>query len=594
MIDQSSVPLTLVIAADPGADPSDAGEAVRGTLGSASEDDGERWDEVLVTGIEAIPVVPGQVRPLAANDWTDATSDYVVFLPAGARLVPDAAARLRELIVHNPTVDVAYFDSAGFHPGAPDELVEAYHRPGFSPDRLRAQMYLGDMLLVRRSLAEDFDPHGDHLTAPVSHAVAGRLTAGLFESTSGSRPTVTVLHLPHVLYHQPTGNRPTPVPDRLAGHQLWLEAEEFPATAMLRPGSDTIVDLEPRLIDTPKVSVVIPTNGADRNTGGTDTVLCLQAIESIITRTTYIDFELVVVITPGGPADLANRILATIESRTGARRPTVRFCRDDREFNFSNACNRGAVAAAGDVLVFLNDDTVIQSRNWLDRLVMYATRPDIGAVGARLLYGGGSIQHAGIWSRDGHPNHRYERFRADHRGYMDSLLVPQNCLAVTGACLAVETAKFMTVGGFSPDFPSSYNDVDLCLKLDDLGYRTVVDPGTVLTHYEASSRDPKIEDWELALLHERWRSLLNDDPHDNPNHLAPAPEEYPPPDPLITDRKRQAGWVDFLPRSWPRKRLTVDPRSTGGQTAARSGGGTEARPTDAPMPVGAGGGEEAI
>lgn len=595
MTDASSATLTLVVAADPDSASFKAQRAIRDTLVSAGQDRGNRWDEILVTGVDRVPALPARddvvsVHPMTAKDWTDATSDHVVFLPAGALLVSDATVQLRSLLVHNPAVDVAYFDSAGFRPGKPDELLEPCHRPGFSPDRLRAQMYLGEMLLVRRSLAEDFDPHGEQLMAPITHAVAGRLLNGHVDGARGTSLAVTVAHLPQVLYRSPIRSKPVPVPDRLAGHQQWLQAEDFPATVMLRPDSESIVDLEPRLSETPKVSIVIPTNGAVRKIDGNDTVLCLQAVESIIARTTYVDFELVVVITPGGPPDLANRILATIESRTGARRPTVRFCRDDRTFNFSNACNRGAVAAAGDVLVFLNDDTVVESRNWLDRLVMYATRPDVGAVGARLLYGDGSIQHAGIWSRGGHPGHRYERFPANHRGYLDSLLVPQNCLAVTGACLAVETKKFLAVGGFSPEFPSSYNDVDLCLKLDDLGYRTVVDPGTVLTHFESSSRDPKIEDWELALLHERWRSVLTEDPHDNPHHLAPAPEEYPPPDPLITDRKRQAGWVDFLPRLWPRSRLTVDPQAS--NTAIRTGAGD--RPTDEPLPVGAGGGEEAI
>ena len=120
------------------------------------------------------------------------------------------------------------------------------------------------------------------------------------------------------------------------------------------------------------------------------------------------------------------------------------------------------------------------------------------------------------------------------------------------ACLAVETEKFVRAGGFCPDFPSSYNDVDLCLKLDALGHRTVVDPGAVLHHYEASSRDPVIEDWEIELLHRRWRRSLIDDPYDNPNHVAPGADEFPAPDPAIALERQQRQGYGHPARIWTR------------------------------------------
>ena len=214
----------------------------------------------------------------------------------------------------------------------------------------------------------------------------------------------------------------------------------------------------------------------------------------------------------------------------GARRALV-VVEDNRPFNFSNACNRGAMASTGDVLVFINDDTEVIDHHWLDALVEHAARPDIGAVGAKLYYEDERIQHAGIWCRGGHPTHRYEGFANTEVGYLGALALPQNCLAVTGACLAVERHKFEQVGGFSPAFPNSYNDVDLCLKLLDRGYRTVIEPRSRLFHYEASSRDPGISEDDMALLHDRWRGVLNNDPFDNPNHVAEGSEELPLPAP---------------------------------------------------------------
>ncbi len=508
-------------------------------------------------------------RPRPVESWEATGAEHLVFVPADCMLAVDAFDVIHDMIVHNPGVDFAYFDSTGYRTGDPVRLAEPHHRPGYSPDRLRAQMYLGEMFLVSRSVAESASARSTGIdatiTAPPSHESAMTMTA-----LSG-----TIAHIPHLLFlvplaasgesaAQPVSSTviaqvPNAPVSAAAAAQRLLDETGFPARVRADAAGDDLIRFDPELVSPPSVSIIMPTNGSQRTIDGRPTVLCLQAIDSVIAKTSHPDYELVLVVTPGAPPDLAAQVLSTVDAHPPNRQPTIRFCRDDRPFNFSNACNRGAVAATGEFLVFLNDDTVVETGNWLERLTMYGFQPDIGAVGARLHYGNGRIQHAGIWTRGGHPSHRYERCPADHPGYMDSLLVPQNCLAVTGACLAVSAEKFRLVGGFSPEFPSSYNDVDLCLKLDDLGHRTVVDPEIVLTHYEASSRDPKIDDRELALLHERWRSVITDDPYDNPHHLAPQSEEYPAPDPFVTEQKRRAGLIDFLPRLWPRPRLTAAP-----------------------------------
>jgi GT2 family glycosyltransferase len=224
--------------------------------------------------------------------------------------------------------------------------------------------------------------------------------------------------------------------------------------------------------------------------------------------------------------------------------------REDRPFNFAQACNLGAVRSRGEVLVFLNDDTEIIQPDWLERLVMYATRPDVGAVGAKLLYGDRRIQHAGTWARHGNPHHRYVGYRWDHPGYLAALTTAQNCLAVTAACLAVERSKFADVGGFATRFPLAYNDVDLCLKLSRSGYRTVVDCATTVIHHESSSRDPSVADWEFDLLRDRWGPVLDNDPYDNPNHSAHGVDEYPPTPVGLTDLRRSDG-ADYRARAWP-------------------------------------------
>lgn len=470
-------------------------------------------------GVPRVALVDGIGGPLPPVD-------HLLIGPPDVDLVEGAVAAVEEMLTHDPDIDLAYFDSVDEAASTP----RACHRPSYSPDRLRAQQYLGEVLLVRRRALDRHLVAGGRLDQPP--------TADQVESLIGHCQVVA--HLPRLLYRS----------SRSQGS--WAATPEAGARPPERATSAGA---------RPLVSVVMPTRGVEREIDGQLTTLCLGALRGLVDGTTYRPLEVVVVVTPGHPADLADRMAAVLDTDRAADQgddhPTLRVVVDDRPFNFANACNRGAMAARGDVLVFLNDDTEPRQARWLDLLVERATAPDVGAVGARLLYGDGSIQHAGIWSRGGHPTHRYEGFRADHPGHLDSLTVAQNCLAVTGACLAVELAKFVEVGGFCPEFPSSYNDVDLCLKLDAAGYRTVVDPDAVLVHYESSSRDPVIEDWELKLLHRRWRHLLIADPHDNPNHLAPQAEEYPPPDPVVTLERQRSGVAAHPARIWRRKEIHV-------------------------------------
>ncbi len=435
--------------------------------------------------IDMITAGPGPVTlPPSGSD-----DDAVVLIGSGCRLEERALAAMVNLIIGNPRIDLIYGDSIlESSDGSRPEL-----RPGYSPDRLAGQSYLGGVMAVRRRL---WDVVVDRRSAEPVALTGHRRVMAL------SRAARAVAHIPRPLYrHSATGTEPPHRPQ--------------PVTA-----------------DESSVSVIIPTNGTRRRVRGRDVCLVHQAVASIIDRRGRAGGsspapELVVVTTPGIGDTVVAELRQLVAAHGDDRIANLRIVHDDRPFNFSNACNRGAVMAGGDVLVFLNDDTEIIAADWLHRLVAWTSDPTIGAVGARLYYEDGTIQHNGLWTRGGHPTHRYEGREAHDRGHLGSLTVAQNCLAVTGACLAVRAELFHRVGGFSPVFPSSYNDVDLCLKLLDHGYRTVIDPAIELFHFEASSRDPSISGEEMAVLHDRWRGVLNHDPFDNPNFDAPGSEELP-------------------------------------------------------------------
>jgi len=215
-------------------------------------------------------------------------------------------------------------------------------------------------------------------------------------------------------------------------------------------------------------------------------------------RTRYPNVELVVVehLAGKGPS------LGPLLERTACVR--VPF---EGPFNFSRMNNLGAQAAGSELLVFLNDDVTPIRPEWLEVMAAHLLRPEIGVVGGRLLYPTGAIQHAGLvlglQDGVGHPGRG--AYRADLMYYLQ---LPRNVSAVTGACLGIRRNVFQDVGGFDPAFPVNYNDVDLCLKVVNSGYRVVVDPRVELTHIERGTRSGGTTLAERQRFQERWGALL--------------------------------------------------------------------------------------
>ena len=161
---------------------------------------------------------------------------------------------------------------------------------------------------------------------------------------------------------------------------------------------------------------------------------------------------------------------------------------------------------------------------------MYALLPGVGAVGAKLRFGDGRLQHVGIGGTRGAPGHLYYGFPGDHGGYFDAAVLPGNYLAVTGACLLTHRHCFEEVGGLSPEFPVNYNDVDYCLKLHAAGHRIVYTPEAALWHYESSTREGgPVRPAELELINARWGGLLHDDPYNHPGFVPGQFDHFLPP-----------------------------------------------------------------
>jgi O-antigen biosynthesis protein len=447
----------------------------------------------------------------AANDaLAAAAGGFVAFLEPGDRLHADATTRV--LAATGGDVDLVYTDEDEIDPHGRE--TNPFYKPGWSPDRLRCQPYVGRLAAMRRELVVDVGGLRPGLAGAEDHDLVLRLT----------EQARRVTHLPEVLYHRAIPADPAPLLSESSRRAIaeHLARTGFAATVEVDT-EQGILRLQPSIPEPqPLVSIVIPTAGRSRMVHGSPLNLVVNCVESIVKRSTYRNFEIVCVI--GDDADETTR--GALAQLGGDR---LRFVANPGPFNYSRAINRGTVHARGEFLLLLNDDTQVITPAWIESLLMFALEDTVGAVGAKLLFGDGRIQHAGIIAIGrGGAGHPYYGFPGSHRGYADNLLVPGEYLAVTGACLLTRRDCFEAVGGFTTSLPLNYNDIDYCLKLRHRDLRVVYSPGARLYHFELSSRvSGRVEPQELELLLERWGTVLERDPFYNPNFL-PSTDFLPP------------------------------------------------------------------
>ncbi len=446
----------------------------------------------------------------ASNDALRlAEGEFVALLDHDDALHPDALAIVHEALTASPDADYVYtdedkIDEAGHHDGP-------FFKPDWSPERMRTQMYTCHLSVLRRTLMEEVGGFDSDYEGSQDWDLVLKVTELARQ----------VIHVPRVLYHWRTlatsaaggGEAAKPWAFEAGTRAVQAHCERVGLKAEVSRDLETpgVYHLEPRLTDEPMVSIVIPTAGQRREVRYREVVLVEHCVESILATSTYENLELVVVVDSHVDAPTRERL-----AELGGER--LRLVEFEREFNFSAKINRGAVNSEGEYLLILNDDMEVVTPNWIERMLMYAERPEIGAVGGRLWWQDGRLQHAGIlFENGGYPGHVYYGFPGTSGAYSNNILVAQNYLALTGACLMTSRADFDEVGGFSLDFPMNYNDMDYCLKLVDRGRRNVYDPDTILYHFESSSRDTDVEDWEKDKLRERWLARTAVDPSTNPH-----------------------------------------------------------------------------
>jgi GT2 family glycosyltransferase len=283
----------------------------------------------------------------------------------------------------------------------------------------------------------------------------------------------------------------------------------------------------------PLVSIIVPTRNA--------LALVRTCLESLLRETEYAPYEVLLIDNQSDDAEALAYFAALAE------RPEVRLIRYDAPFNFAAINNFGAAAARGSVLVLLNNDIEITQRDWLAELVRYASRPQNGVVGAKLLYPDQTIQHAGVVvGFGGVAGHIGIREPRNYPGQMSRCRIAQNLTGVTAACLAVRKAVYEEAGGMdAASLGIAFNDIDLCLKVAALGYRNVWTPHVELVHRESATRGH--EDTpekqarfaqEIEFMQRKWGDALMQDPAYNPNldlERQPFALAFPPRVALVPD-----------------------------------------------------------
>jgi|GEM_PF-2872571 len=437
-----------------------------------------------------------------------ATGDYIAFLDHDDDLAPFALTEVAHALQSEKRPDVVYSDEDMIN--TEGVRYGPVFKPQFSRELLRSFNYVCHFLVVRATLLRQLGGIRTGFDGSQDYDLVLRL----------SERTEHFHRIPKILYHWRAipgstaldlNSKPKASGAGLRALQDHLDRVGLPAT--VREKSPCRYEARYQLQQEPEVLIVVPTGG--------NLPRLQECLKSVLSLTRYSNFQLMVVDNSRG---------STIVDHVASYNDPRLIVRDFRNepFNFSRLCNLAVSDSSAPIFLFLNDDTEVKEADWLRVMVEAATVPGVGAVGARLLYPDGSIQHAGVtmgvYQLCGHA-FRLQDGKEGH--YMSLAQSVRNCSAVTGACLMTHREVFERVGRFDEvEFPVNLQDVDYCLKVNAQGLRVVYTPDATLLHYETSTRKEfGASEREMQVLRERWGAWIDDDPFYNPN-LTRTAEDY--------------------------------------------------------------------
>ena len=439
-----------------------------------------------------------------------AQGDYIGLCDHDDLLHP---AALHEVVraICEKNADFIYTDETTFY-DTPKDAFLPHYKPSFAPDNLRSNNYICHFTVFKRSLLDEvglFDPACD---GSQDHDMILRLT----------EKAQRVAHIPEILYYwranaksvaESTGVKPYVVEAGMRAvtkqlERLGLEGTVEPA----RPGLPSY-RVRYAIKGTPKVSILIPNYEHLK-----ELQTCLN---SIFGKTTWPNYEIVIV-----ENNSKSPKLFEYYEQLQREHANLRVVRFEGAFNYSAINNYGARFCSGEYLLLLNNDTEVITPDWLQEMLMFAQRSDVGAVGCMLYYPDDTIQHAGaILGIGGVAGHSHKYLKRNNYGYMSRLSYAQDLSAVTAACMLLRRDVWDQVKGLDEDWAVAFNDIDLCMRIRQAGYLIVWTPFAELYHYESKSRGNENTKEkrarfcsEVLRFQQRWaKELAAGDPYYNPN-----------------------------------------------------------------------------
>lgn len=453
----------------------------------------------------------GHISEATNSALAIAKGEFIVLLDNDDELAQTALFEVVKQLNRTPDCDLIYSDE--------DKMDEAGRRsdpafkPDFSPDLLLGTNYISHLGVYRKAMIDKIGGFRKGYEGSQDYDLVLRFT----EQTTSDK----VKHIPKILYHWRI--LPTSTAGDQSSKQYAFDAGlKALQSAIERRGlfaeathgaANGLYDINYKVQSEELVSIIIPTKDGWQN--------LKRCLASLRNKTSYKDYEIIIV--DNGSSDpRMKELYAEYQEQMGER-----FCVLSLPiaFNFATLNNEAVKIAQGKYVLLLNDDIEVIQADWLENMVSFAQQERIGCVGAKLLYPNNTIQHAGIvlglGGAAGHPFYEYPK---DDLGYFGRLALNVNYSAVTAACLMVKKADYLQVGGMSEEFAVAFNDVDFCLKIQQLGRNNVYLHQVALYHYESQTRGyettPEKQqrfEAEAALLEKRWGDWIQNDPYYNPN-----------------------------------------------------------------------------
>ena len=446
-----------------------------------------RFDVFFLRNGKAAEPEESTLRSLREQTWTAVRTepvktdispdDYLVFMEPDAYLHPAALFECVKAVCEKDA-ELLYADE-DYYVSVPGDLQAPAFKPDYGPDSLRGCNYMGPFLVCRASLLKAAGAEGfEQLNAEERWDATLKL-AGMAKH---------IVHISEVLYYRRAAS-----------------GRDIPEPAVRRVNDPVLKE--------PLVSILIPNRDHKED--------LKRCVDSILAKTVYPRFEIIIIENNSTEKDTF-RYYEELE-----KDPRIRITRREGAFNYSAVNNLGFREAKGEQILLLNNDTEVLSGTWLQEMLMYTQREDVGAAGAKLIYPDGTIQHAGIGIGICLAAGHYHRgFPADSPGYCGRLRYAQNVSAVTGACMMISRKVYEEMQGLDESFPVMFNDVDFCLRIRQAGYLIVWTPFAELIHFESKSRGPDVETWakkrfffrETDRFLRKWRRVIAEgDPYYNPN-----------------------------------------------------------------------------